>query len=100
MAHPRCTRLAEVMLCNRETLSHAVNCYGTDLVQPLPPVFAIHTSPPPYLHKPKVMPKVLAVPDTNRYSFAPRTSTGVSSHASVHVGMLVPACNEDGKCAC
>ena len=32
MPHPRCTRLAEVMLCNRESLSHAVNCYGTDQV--------------------------------------------------------------------
>ena len=30
MPHPRCTRLAEVMLCNRASLSHAVNCYGAD----------------------------------------------------------------------
>ena len=41
--------------------------------------------------------KSLAVLDTTVTHFALSTSTGVSVHASVHVGALVPACNEAGK---
>ena len=59
------------------------------LVQRLPPEFAIHTSPPYLTFTPEH--------PHDRYYFVFSTSTSVSSHASVHVGMLVPACNEDGK---